>query len=146
MDFGDSFAGILKVFGVLLIPIILKSVGQKKKIEVRNTRKPTPIPMTSTRTSDASSHRSLEQSQNEYNKDIDVYSIKESKIIDEVENCITSEKIEKKVYAKEITDVIKQNEIGLQNINLSFKKEDLVKGIIMSEILSKPKGLQKKLR
>ncbi|MBS4536897.1 hypothetical protein GOQ27_00390 [Clostridium sp. D2Q-11] len=41
-------------------------------------------------------------------------------------------------------DVIKDNEIGNNDIDLKFDKRELVKGIIMSEILSPPKALKNK--
>ncbi|MTI49405.1 hypothetical protein [Sporosalibacterium faouarense] len=43
----------------------------------------------------------------------------------------------------EIGDVIGQNEIGNVSMDYNFDREDIVKGIIMSEILSKPKALRK---
>jgi len=41
-------------------------------------------------------------------------------------------------------DAIKDNEIGNNDIDLKFNKRELVKGIIMSEILSPPKALKNK--
>lgn len=41
-------------------------------------------------------------------------------------------------------DYIKQEEIGRDDIDLRFDKTQLVQGIILSEVLSKPKALEKK--
>ena len=156
MDFGD----IMRIFIFILIPIIIKSVSQKKKIEAKNTRKPIHSPMTSTDMYDAptptydtktnaydvSTQRNFEQSKNVPKSSVDVYSSEKLEKIDKVKKYNSREKIEKKISRKKIPDVIKQNEIGSQNIDYSFEKKDLVKGIIMSEILSKPKGLQRQVK
>lgn len=42
-----------------------------------------------------------------------------------------------------IHDVIKDSEIGSEKFNIRFNRSDLVKGIVMSEILSKPKSLKR---
>jgi len=41
-------------------------------------------------------------------------------------------------------DDIRNEEIGSEDINLKFNKKQLVEGIILSEILSKPKALEKR--
>ncbi len=40
-------------------------------------------------------------------------------------------------------DVIRDSEIGSERIKIKFDRSELVKGIVMSEILSKPKSLRK---
>ncbi|MCT4621199.1 MAG: hypothetical protein N4A62_17645 [Marinisporobacter sp.] len=52
-----------------------------------------------------------------------------------------STKKEEKVEKKEIEDMISQNEIGKEG--LVFNKKSIVNGIIMSEILKKPKSLRR---
>lgn len=43
----------------------------------------------------------------------------------------------------EIMDVIRDSEIGSEELNLKFDRSQLVQGIVMSEILSKPKSLRR---
>ena len=59
--------------------------------------------------------------------------------IREEETYQTTEDSEK----NKIHDVIKDSEIGSEKFNIRFNRSDLVKGIVMSEILSKPKSLRK---
>lgn len=49
----------------------------------------------------------------------------------------------KRVNKEEIQDLIYKGEIGSKEIDYNFDKNDLIKGIVMAELLSKPKSFRK---
>ncbi|WP_425446110.1 hypothetical protein [Dethiothermospora halolimnae] len=83
------------------------------------------------------------------NEEIDENMVNYQGAIDDEEKEIQEylDKSRKEYYEEEpneeIVDIIKIGEINNNRVNYKFDKDDLIKGIVMSEILSKPKSLRK---
>lgn len=140
MDISD----ILTIFFIFLLPIIIKSIQEKNKIEMAKGTKPNTLPKPGMKkynmkkkekkvplTVENKQRKSLVEERRETNEN---YKYLESKYeIDqaEVQN-IDVEKESKE--AKEKSQVLGE-----------FTKNDIVKGIVMKEILSEPKCRQNKV-
>lgn len=154
MDFGD----ILRIFGFLLIPIVLKAVKQSKSISKKYT------PGNSSETYDSKritkepeltmtdDHSALAPNV-EYKKEIkpkinarEVY-LQPGNTSKSVEKTLNKTRNSNKKRATfddyDIRDVITDSDIGSNELNLRFNRSELVRGILMSEVLSKPKSLRK---
>ena len=154
MEFGD----ILRIFGFLLIPIVLKAFKESKNVkskqattnsnEAYNSKRITKEPEL-TMTDD---HSALAPNV-EYKKEIkpkpnarESY-LESGSSLKSVEKTLNERRNgnRKRVIFNDydIKDVITDSEIGSNELNLRFNQSELVRGIVMSEVLSKPKSLRK---
>ncbi|RKD34734.1 hypothetical protein [Thermohalobacter berrensis] len=148
----DFLGDILKVFFIIGIPIILKSlkdkkeinakknIKQRKKVNTINKKRIEKAENTVTfNVEDEKTNKPSEYMETNLEKGID--KIKDEGNID----CTIEDKNRHKkedVKKDEIRDEIRENEIGIGNVKLSFKEDEIIKGILMAEILKKPKGLE----
>ncbi|WP_069649328.1 hypothetical protein [Caloranaerobacter ferrireducens] len=142
----EFFAGILKVAFIMVIPLILKSMSDKEKInrERKNNRGyyENQIPKRNIQHDTQTIHEEyIEMNEIEY---IDFANEEYSEAIQKTETYVEEiKKKDKEKLEKKIDDIIKQNEINDKPVfTIDFNSDDIVKGIIMSEILSKPKSLR----
>lgn len=160
MDFGD----ILGIFLFIAVPIIIKSFKDKKDI---TEKKPAPQGGVSTGSGgfngsslgtqeiydstelykqDSQLFMTQKEREEEYQEaSREGYSMEwEEKDFKETAPKRNKKKRALKRVKNEIGDVISTNEIGSKDLEYNFDEKDLVQGIIMSEILSKPKALRNK--
>ncbi|MTI65992.1 MAG: hypothetical protein FH753_05250 [Firmicutes bacterium] len=140
MDFKD----LIPLLIFIGIPV-LKSIKEKKEFNKTN------------KTKKVSVNRDIKQAKNDINnKKVTNIELKENdkKSINNLNKELNNDykfdkenKIESKVQKKgkeTIKDEIKKNEIrDNNNFDLSFTKEELIKAVVMKEILSEPKALNK---
>ncbi len=164
MDFGD----ILRILIFIIIPILVKTSSDKKKINEKNKKRT--VKRTKSYPKKEKKFRGIKELQKEFkgaiksiediakearddlnnNKNISSnksYYEKEEPINKDENiysnNAYQYEEKEPKASKDEIADVITKNEIGKEQVDLDFSKQNLIKGIIFSEVLSKPKSMQK---
>ncbi|WP_026893680.1 hypothetical protein [Clostridiisalibacter paucivorans] len=171
MDFGD----ILSFLAIIGIPLVKKSLDQKKKIDERNKKRNQSVSVNKIEPRDRKNREeNLKQKSNKksifeqitdtINSELDNLKekdkgIKDNKKVEELveyeddfkiakedktlgkEKYRTSDVKDESIYGESIKDEIKNGEIGTQ-IDLDFSSDALIKGIIMSEILSKPKSMR----
>lgn len=142
----EVFTGILKVFFIMLIPLILKSISDKEKInrKRRNNRRYSVEEMP---------NRNIRQDYKPtFEENIEMNEMEYIEFVNEEYSEISQEseaykeksmKKDKEKLENKIDDIIKRNEINDEPVfTIDFSSDDIVKGIIMSEILSKPKSLR----
>ncbi len=165
MDFGD----IIK-FAIPIIYILSRISGGKKNVKrksKKNKKKTVYTRMNSNRKEINSNHKDIKNTENTTK-----HELKQDKYIEnnnkeymtynnEIENNVDKDynktkKIDFKdnltnnkkniVMNNEISEVVQKKEIGSvdeSKIDLEFSGENIIKGIIMSEVLSKPKSIDK---
>lgn len=154
MDIGD----ILRIFGFLLIPIIFKAFKESKNVknkeattntnETYHSKRITKEPEL-TMTDDHSAlapnvkpNREIKRKPNAREGFLE--STSSLKPIDKKLNERRNGNKKSVGYNEyDIKDTIINSEIGSNELNLRFNKSELVRGIVMSEVLSKPKSLRK---
>lgn len=138
-------------FLIFLVPMMIKSFFDKKKADAKQEEK---------NMNQGKEDVSKEKDTDELDRRIPIPSLTEH-IKKNIEDRANKElerktKVEKqnKKYKNNVTDKpktslniikddeIRSNEIGLDRTKLKLNKNDLVKGIVMSEILSPPKALK----
>ncbi|MTI70474.1 MAG: hypothetical protein FH751_09520 [Firmicutes bacterium] len=139
MDFGD----LIPLLIFIGIPV-LKSIKEKKEFNKTNKTKNVSVNRDIKQVkSDRNNKKVVNIERKENNKESinKINKVPENEYEFDKENKIVSK--EKNEGKKIIKDEIKKDEIRDNNFDLSFTKEELVKAVVMKEILSEPKALKK---
>ncbi|MBS4535271.1 hypothetical protein GOQ29_06525 [Clostridium sp. D2Q-14] len=150
-------------FLIFLIPVVIKSFAEKQKankkqnerningnlskernaVGLENIEAIPPMKDDFGKNIKEKKERVIKHKVNEKIKS-EIKKAKENKVEQNKKYEVNIEKEPKATLKISKNDKIKKNEIGSDNIQLKFDKESIVKGIVMSEILSSPKALKGK--
>ncbi|WP_427339547.1 hypothetical protein [Caloranaerobacter sp. DY30410] len=139
----DKFWDILKTIIAILLPIIFSNAFNKDKRK-KNREYSSGI------VSDRGIRQDYElifEEDDDETEQVEFVYIESSETNQEKEVYIEENVKEERVIEEKLEDkrddVIKQNEISDESVfRLDFNSDDIIKGIIMAEILSKPKSLR----
>jgi len=146
-----DFDSLLRIFAFLLIPIIFKSMTDKKKIQKKQeTIRAKRGSIEETQSFDT--YESQIPTKKLYNKpnekQMDNIATSNYTSFSDADKNIETNKIETNYnYDNPIESTSVKTEIVKRenpSFDIKFSNEDIVRAIIMSEILSKPKSLQKR--